>query len=100
MSCLGSVLAGSRPSPSMLWEPAWRPSAAWMDRPRGEDMQGPPPARLLSSPLSVINIGLPGFADELAGLQVPVVHVDWSSPAGGDPELAAVLSRLAADPAV
>ena len=69
----------------------------WTDH-KDEDMQEP--SRLFTSPLSVVNIGLPGFAGELAGLDVPVVHVDWAPPAGGDPELAAVLSRLAADAAI
>ncbi|HET6221102.1 MAG TPA: DUF1116 domain-containing protein, partial [Dongiaceae bacterium] len=48
----------------------------------------------------MVNIGLSGFASELASLGVPVVHMDWSPPAGGDPELAALLARLASDPTV
>ena len=63
-------------------------------------MQQPSPGRLFTAPLDVVNIGLPGFANELAGLGVPVVHLDWSPPAGGDPELAALLARLASDPAI
>ena len=42
----------------------------------------------------VINVGLPLFADELARLRVPAIGVDWRPPAGGDPRLAALLSRL------
>ena len=49
---------------------------------------------LLVTPLTVINIGLDEFARELELQDVPVVNVDWSPPAGGDPKLADLLSRL------
>ena len=49
---------------------------------------------LLNAPLRVINIGLEGFAQGLEDQGVSVVHVDWSPPAGGDPKLAALLSKL------
>jgi hypothetical protein len=51
---------------------------------------------LLDEPLRVVNIGLESFADELTGENVEVVHVDWAPPAGGDPALAALLSKLGA----
>jgi FdrA protein len=50
----------------------------------------------LSSPMHVVNVGLEAFADELNAQGVSVVHVDWSPPAGGDPELAGLLSKLGA----
>ena len=50
--------------------------------------------KLLEAPVKVINIGLQGFAIELAQQAVDVVHVDWVPPAGGDPKLADLLSRL------
>ena len=50
--------------------------------------------KLLEAPVKVINIGLQGFAMELAQQAVDVVHVDWVPPAGGDPKLADRLSRL------
>ena len=50
--------------------------------------------KLLEAPVKVINIGLQGFAIELAQQGVDVVHVDWVPPAGGDPKLADLLSRL------
>ena len=50
--------------------------------------------KLLEEPLKVINIGLQGFAMELAQQGVDVIHVDWVPPAGGDPKLADLLSRL------
>jgi hypothetical protein len=53
-----------------------------------------PAALLLTTPVSVINVGLQSFADELAGQGVPVVHVQWQPPAGGDPVLAALLAKL------
>ncbi len=49
---------------------------------------------LLNSPLHVINVGLEGFAQDLEDRGVSVVHLDWSPPAGGDPKLAALLSKL------
>lgn len=50
--------------------------------------------KLLNSPLQVVNVGLERFAQDLEGMAVPVVQVDWSPPAGGDPELALLLSKL------
>ena len=49
---------------------------------------------LLKRPLKVINIGLEGFAQELERQGVAVVRVDWRPPAGGDPRLADLLSKL------
>jgi Protein of unknown function (DUF1116) len=51
--------------------------------------------KMFDGPPRVINVGLPGFADELESLGVPVTRVAWAPPAGGDPELAALLARLA-----
>ena len=51
---------------------------------------------LLEQPLKIINLGLEGFAEELERQGVAVVHVDWRPPAGGDPELADLLSKLGA----
>lgn len=50
--------------------------------------------RLLAGPPKVINLGLETFALELQAAGVPVVHVDWRPPAGGDPRLAALLAKL------
>ena len=49
---------------------------------------------LFVEPLRVINLGLEVFALELAAAGVPVVHVDWRPPAGGDSRLAALLAVL------
>jgi hypothetical protein len=49
---------------------------------------------LFSSPIRVINVGLERFAADLEALAVDVVQVDWTPPAGGDPALADVLSKL------
>lgn len=49
---------------------------------------------VLGRPLIVINIGLPGFAEDLAAAAVPVIDVAWEPPAGGDDELLALLERL------
>jgi hypothetical protein len=55
-----------------------------------------PIRRFLSTPPQVINIGLEGFAQHLTRRGVPVVHVQWSPPAAGDPHLTARLTRLEA----
>ncbi len=52
-------------------------------------------ADLFQEQLRVVNVGLESFAEELERLGVPVVHVDWSPPAGGDPRKAALLVALA-----
>ncbi len=49
---------------------------------------------LFRSELSVINMGLDGFADDLEGEGVAVARVAWKPPAGGDARLAEMLSRL------
>jgi len=51
---------------------------------------------LLDGPLEIINVGLEGFAEELGAEGVEVLHVDWAPPAGGDAELAKLLSKLGA----
>ena len=56
----------------------------------------PAVADLLTKPLSVINVGLEGFATELRQQNVAVTHVQWSPPAGGDAKLAALLAKLGA----
>jgi len=49
---------------------------------------------LLHEPLVVVNVGLEGFADELESQSVTCVQLDWAPPAGGDHELADLLSKL------
>ena len=51
-------------------------------------------SELLSGAVRVINVGLSGFARDLAANGVPVVHVEWKPPA--KPELLAALSSLSA----
>ena len=48
----------------------------------------------LGGELRVINLGLESFAETLEGLGVPVLHVQWTPPAGGDPERARLLALL------
>ena len=52
-------------------------------------------AELLQSRPRVINLGLAVFATDLDAQDVDVVHVDWRPPAGGDEDLARLLSMLA-----
>lgn len=49
---------------------------------------------LLGSPPAVVNIGLRGFADDLAARGVKVAHVDWRPPAAGRERIADLLSWL------
>src|SRR5215470_8816133 len=42
----------------------------------------------------VVNLGLELFATHLTAHGVPVVHVDWRPPAGGDARLTSLLERL------
>jgi FdrA protein len=51
------------------------------------------PALFATGP-RVINVGLELFAEQYAACGVPVVHVDWRPPAGGDVRLAQLLARL------
>jgi len=41
-----------------------------------------------------VNVGVRDFADALREAGYDVVHVDWSPPAGGDAEMAALLDDL------
>ena len=50
--------------------------------------------RLLSSPIQAINIGVKDFAENLESQEVEVVHVNWTPPAGGDPEIIAILDQI------
>lgn len=52
------------------------------------------PKHLLKTPLKVVNLGLDGFADDLARQRAQVIRVQWTPPAGGKPELARLLSKL------
>ena len=49
---------------------------------------------LFGRELRVINVGLEGFAVVLESLSVPVLHVEWIPPAGGDPAQARLLALL------
>ncbi len=50
--------------------------------------------QLIGAPPRVVNLGLESFAQELEAAGVSVIQVDWSPPAGGDPRLADLLSKL------
>ena len=60
------------------------------------DAEQEPLNGLLTRPPAVVNVGLESFARELEAAGARVVHVDWSPPAGGDPEMAALLAKLGA----
>ena len=52
-----------------------------------------PPVRLPDE-ISVLNAGLPLFAEAIAEQGRPVVQLDWRIPGGGDPKVVAALRRL------
>ena len=43
---------------------------------------------------TAINIGVYDFAENLQIQGVQVIHVNWTPPAGGDPELIELLDQL------
>jgi hypothetical protein len=49
---------------------------------------------LFNQRLAVINVGLRIFSDALKEQNVPCVQVDWRPPAGGNPDLMAILAKL------
>ncbi|MCP4329251.1 MAG: hypothetical protein GY791_12525 [Alphaproteobacteria bacterium] len=51
-------------------------------------------ASLLRDKPHVVNVGLSFFADDLKNQGIAVIDIDWSPPAGGDPVLADLLSKL------
>ena len=53
-----------------------------------------PPKVVLPQEVSVVNMGLPLFADAVRDQAVPVQHVDWRIPAGGDLPTVDALERL------
>ncbi len=50
--------------------------------------------QLFEEEIKVINMGIPSFRDELADQDVPVVHVDWRPPAGGNEKVQSLLSDI------
>ena len=49
---------------------------------------------LLHQGPTAVNIGVADFAEALQIQGVAVIHVNWSPPAGGDPELMELLDQL------
>lgn len=49
---------------------------------------------LLTAELTIINVGLEGFADDLTSEGATVIQLDWAPPARGDAKLADLLSKL------
>jgi hypothetical protein len=61
---------------------------------REQNADAKPPQALLAAPPRIINVGLESFAVSLAAEGARVVHVRWSPPAGGNPQLAELLGKL------
>ena len=58
------------------------------------DTEKSPVLELLGAKVKVVNVGLEGFVKDLKDCDIDVVHLDWQPPAGGDPEMAALLAKL------
>jgi FdrA protein len=50
--------------------------------------------RLLADPVEAINLGVQDFAENLEAQGAQVIHVNWTPPAGGDPEIIAILDQI------
>ena len=50
--------------------------------------------RLLATPVAAINLGVEDFADNLEAQNAQVIHVNWTPPAGGDPDIIAILDKI------
>ncbi|HEX5599122.1 MAG TPA: DUF1116 domain-containing protein, partial [Hyphomicrobiaceae bacterium] len=61
------------------------------------DKERTPAEELLSTQPKVVNVGLEAFVRDLKNAGIEVVHVDWAPPAGGDPEMAALLAKLGSE---
>jgi FdrA protein len=59
-----------------------------------DQLRKPDLQQLLDEPMQIVNLGLEEFARDLEVRGVAVVHVDWTPPAGVDPKLADLLSKL------
>ncbi len=51
---------------------------------------------LFNEDVKVFNVGIPSFADDLKRQGVPVVHVEWRPPAGGNKRVIELLDRIKA----
>lgn len=49
---------------------------------------------LFRKELSVVNIGLESFYNDLKSQNKKAVHLDWKPPAGGNKKMANLLSKL------
>ncbi|MCL2608793.1 MAG: DUF1116 domain-containing protein [Treponema sp.] len=52
---------------------------------------------LWKAPLKAVNLGNRGFYDDLVGIGVPTVDLDWKPPARGDARLIGILDRFSGD---
>lgn len=49
---------------------------------------------LFNEEVKVFNVGIPSFADDLKRQGVPVAHVEWRPPAGGNKKVIELLDRI------
>ncbi len=77
-----------------IWSPLELPRILPEVHATPESQESPVLGDLLEVTPTVINLGLPSFAESMDQQGIPVLHVDWSPPAGGDPRLLEALRRL------
>ena len=53
-------------------------------------------AEFFGEKIKVINIGIPGFAEDLKQQGVENIHTEWRPPAGGNKKIQALLARVEA----
>lgn len=49
---------------------------------------------LFDKKIAVVNIGIPSFAEDLKKQSVPVQHVDWRPPAGGNARMRSLIDKI------
>lgn len=50
--------------------------------------------KLFNSNLQVVNMGLESFSKDLKNQNVPVIHMNWRPPAGGNEKMMELLRKL------
>ena len=55
---------------------------------------------LFQQDLKVVNVGLQGFADNIAAAGGNVTHLSWAPPAGADAALGWTLANMIGDPRI
>ena len=88
----GAIIKALNPQDVPSGHPA--PKAASSDAAVATPVFATSDLAMLRKDLNAINLGLESFAQNLTAQNVPVVHVDWKPPAGGNDVLIRTLSKM------